>query len=182
LLLKDISTSAEEDIDAISKRIIYLLQSISDETLNALKKGEKDLEYLEDMEKNINKFTEYCFRVLNKKGYPKKVGVMYCMIFLFETLGDDYKRLIIDLERFKTNPKLTALFEKINSYHHDMTRLYLKYTKEKGLALAKVHDGLIVRTSNGLKSANSSAAIILKDYEHIISTIIRIMNELMNFY
>ena len=88
LLIKDMGGSSEDTFDSIIKRIVYLLNQISDESLKAIKNKETDLEYLEDMELNINRFTDYCFRLLNKKGYSdmKKTSVYYCLLFLLEEL------------------------------------------------------------------------------------------------
>ena len=185
LVLKDMGTNDKENIQNIIRRIFFLLKTISNDSLEAIKNKEQNLEYLEDMEKNVNKFTEYCFRVLNKKGYQDKTqtAIQYCMIFLLENLGDEYKDVVkfINNEKIILSEELTAIFKDINKYHEDVEKLYFKYSHEDAEKLAKTRDKLISKTTTLIKKTkNPKEAIILKLFENIISTIIKIMNELMN--
>lgn len=185
LVLKDMGTNDKETLQNIVRRIFFLLKTISDDSLEAIEKKEKNLEYLEDMEKNVNKFTEYCFRVLNKKGYHNKnqTAIQYAMIFLLENLGDEYKDLVkyINNEKITLSDELTAIFKEIHTYHESMEKLYFKYSHEDAEKLAKTRDRLITKTTALIKKTkNPKEAIILKLFENIISTIIKVMNELMN--
>ncbi|MFH1396505.1 MAG: AbrB/MazE/SpoVT family DNA-binding domain-containing protein [archaeon] len=185
LLIKSLGISEEDNIETISKRILYLLQSISDESLNAIKNRETDLEYLKDMELNVNKFSEYCFRLLNKKGHPQpsKTASFYCSLFLLEELADEYKKLIdhINDNKVKLNNKLTDIYAKINSYQKSMNKIFLKYNEEKALSLAKEYDIISKDIELELKKTKSvKEAIVLKTFENISHIIIKIMNEFMN--
>ncbi|MBU1111345.1 MAG: AbrB/MazE/SpoVT family DNA-binding domain-containing protein [Nanoarchaeota archaeon] len=185
LLIKSLGISEEDNIETISKRILYLLQSISDESLNAIKNRETDLEYLKDMELNVNKFSEYCFRLLNKKGHPQpsKTASFYCSLFLLEELADEYKKLIdhINDNKVKLINKLTDIYAKINSYQKSMNKIFLKYNEEKALSLAKEYDIISKDIELELKKTKSvKEAIVLKTFENISHIIIKIMNEFMN--
>jgi len=185
LLIKSLGISEEDNIETISRRILYLLQSISDESLNAIKNKETDLEYLKDMELNVNKFSEYCFRLLNKKGHPQpsKTSSFYCSLFLLEELADEYKNLIdyINDNNVKLNNKLINIYTKINGYHKNMNKIFLKYNEEKALSLAKEYDTISKDIATELKKTKSvKEAIVLKHFEHISYIIVKIMNEFMN--
>ena len=185
LLLKDIGATVNENIDNILRRVLYLLHSISDETLNAIKHKETKLDYLKDMELNINKFTEYCTRLLNKKGYvdSRKTAQYYCIVFLLEQLGDDYKQFIsfINENKFIFDKPLMDLYISINSYHKNFEKLFLKYTLEDAIKLAKERDDIINKINLKLKNVKSPKEAILLIYsQNIVGTIIRIMNELMS--
>lgn len=178
LLLKDIGGASEENFETILKRVLFLLNQISDETLKAVKNKETDLQYLEDMELNINRFTDYCFRLLNKKGYSdmRKTAVYYCIVFLLEDLGDCYKKLIsyIDENKVKLNPEEIRLCEKINKYHKDFEKLFLKFDYGGAIELAKERDKMIKEISR------SKQKDISKHFENITETIIKMMGQLLN--
>ena len=185
LVLKDMGTNDNETLQNITRRIFFLLKTISDDSLEAIKKKEKNLEYLEDMEKNVNKFTEYCFRVLNKKGFENKnqTAIQYTMIFLLENLGDEYKDLVkyINDEKIVLSDELTNIFKEIHTYHESMEKLFFKYSHADAEKLAKTRDKLVAKTASLLKKThNTKEAVIIKLFDNIISTIIKVMNELMN--
>lgn len=185
MLLKDMGAGNEDNIETISKRLLYLLQTISNEILKSIENNDLDIEYIKDMELNVNRFTEYGFRLLNRKGHknPKKTAVSYCLLFLLEELGDYYKNLISYIIKNKIilNKKLSDLYIKINKYHKNLTSLFLNYTLDKAIALAKERDEITNIINSYLEKTKSvKETIILKTFEQITGTIIKIMNELMN--
>ncbi|MFH1589665.1 MAG: AbrB/MazE/SpoVT family DNA-binding domain-containing protein [archaeon] len=185
LTVSDMGTSKEDNFDNIMKRVFYLLNSLSDETLKAVKNKETDLEYLEDLEKNLNKFTDYCFRILNKKGYPdvRKTAVLYCILYLLEEVGDKYKKLVsfIQKNKLKLNQDLIVLFTNINEYNKNMQKLFLKFSFEGAKNLAKERD-LIIKSINKKLSFSkvTSEVVVLKHFENITENIIKIMGQLLN--
>ncbi|MDO8628836.1 MAG: phosphate uptake regulator PhoU, partial [Nanoarchaeota archaeon] len=173
LTIKDLSNNTHENFDNITNRILYLLHSMSDEILKAITNKEQELNYIEDMEKNINKFTDYCLRLLNKNLYPekRKTPAIYCIIYLLEELGDHYKRLVYQLKNTTLDNKLINLYEKINTYHKNYEKLHLKYSKEKAITLAQERDQLIQKIREEQeKRKNPKDIIILNHYENIIET------------
>ncbi len=185
LLLKDMGGGGEDNFDSILKRVIFLLHTLAEESHKAIKAKDTDLEYLKDVELNINKFTEYCIRLLNKQNYPdtRKTAVLYCTVFLLEQLGDEYKKLVsyINDNKIKLNNNLIELYDVIFKYHLQMEQMFLKFSYEKAIELSKERDNIIEKIEHLLKTSKSNTyIIILKNYENITETIIKIMNELMN--
>ncbi|MBS3174943.1 hypothetical protein J4440_03630 [Candidatus Woesearchaeota archaeon] len=184
LLIKDIQGTNIENFDNILRRVLYLINSLSEESLKSISKKETDLEYLQDIEKNINKFTDYCFRILNKKGYAnyKNTSAMYCIIYLLEDLADEYKNLIsyINENKIKLNNELILIYSKIDDYYKNLQKLFLKFDLEDAVNLADYRDKIIIFTSKQLKNTKSAnEAIIIKNFERIIKIIIDIMDQLL---
>jgi len=183
LLLKDIGGSKEENSETILRRILYLLHSISEESLEAFKKQETNLAYLEDMERNVNKFSEYCIRWVNKYGHlnSQKTAVHYCFLFLLEDLGDDYKKLIsyIDQNKLKLSKSLIETYTEMNSYYQNLERLCLKFNLKKAAELANERDGIIKKIERKIADTRSTKeVVILKHFEAITDKIIKISGEL----
>jgi len=182
MLIKDLSGGTEENFDNVLKRVLYLLHSMSEELRRAITNEENDLQYLEDMEKNINKFTDYCFRLLNKNLYPesKKIPILYCITYLLEELGDNYKKLVKEINKTRLDARLITLYEQINTYHKNFEKLYLKYTPEKAIQLAEEHDKImhmIMKEQEKIKSTKE--VLILVHYENIVENIIKLMGQLL---
>ena len=87
------------------------------------------------MDDSINKFSNYCLRLLNKKVYVNysKTPLYYYLIKSLEELADKYK----DLYKFylnnkvKINDKSLETYDKINSHLNEYYNLFYSYDKEK---------------------------------------------------
>lgn len=186
LLLKDLNKDSEDSLESISKRILFLIQTISDESLEALKKNDFDLEYLQDMEQSVNKFTEYCFRLLNKKGFGNsyKKASDYTILFLFEQLADEYKDFInFVMKNEQVGKTLLQTYEELNKLHKKITDVFLQYTENKAISIASEYDNLTTTIDTQLDSTNKKQeAIMLMHFRNIKLFLIKIMNETMNLY
>lgn len=175
LVLKAIGKSSDEDLDKILNRILYLLETLSVESLSALERKD-GLEYLMDMEYNINRFTDYALRQLNRRMYGncQESAVMYCVIFLLEELGDQYKKLVSYIHSSKTDisKDSLSLLKEIIKYHKQLTSLFRGFSNEKAIKLAKRRDELI--------ELNKNETVLGIYYEGIIETIVKIMGQLLN--
>jgi len=186
ILIKDIASNEGDNFDNIIKRVLYLLNTIADESLKSIKEKNTDLEYTSDIEKNINKFTDYCFRILNKKGHAdhKKTAVLYCILFLIEEIADEYKNLskYITDNKVQLGKELVDTYENINNYNKDMQKLFLKFDMEHAVQLAGERDSIIKNIERQLKNtkAKNTDIIILKHFETITDHIIKIMGQLLN--
>lgn len=187
LLLKDLNKDSEDTLTSISKRILFLLQTISDESLEAMKKGDFDLDYLQDMEVNVNKFTDYCFRLLNRKGFGNsyKKASYYTILFLLELLGDEYKafvKFIMENNR-AVNKDILKLYAAINTLHKHITEIFLNFSQKKAVTLAEEYYKINDELRRLLKvTTNKQEAIILMHYRNIKTFLFEILNETMKLH
>ena len=134
-LIKDL-TGHKDEFDAVLRRIWLLIIDMSEESLNALKK--KDVAKLKGiylMDYTINKFSNYCLRLLIKKGYInfRKTPLYYHLIKSLEEIADNYK----DLCTFysdnikKIDDNLILIFTRINEYFNEIYQLFYKYDEQK---------------------------------------------------
>ena len=134
-LIKDL-TGHKDEFDAVLRRIWLLIIDMSEESLNALKK--KDVAKLKGiylMDYTINKFSNYCLRLLIKKGHInfRKTPLYYHLIKSLEEIADNYK----DLCTFysdnikKIDDNLILIFTRINEYFNEIYQLFYKYDEQK---------------------------------------------------
>ncbi|HLD02254.1 MAG TPA: hypothetical protein VJC07_00975, partial [Candidatus Nanoarchaeia archaeon] len=184
---KDFSSVNEEVFETVLRRVLYLLHSMADESLKAIKNEETDLEYLKDIEKNINKFTDYSFRLLNKKHNVNnaKTPVMYCIVFLLEELADSYKKFLsyISDNALALPDDFTQMYNAIVSYHHAFEKTFIDFSYEKAIALAGERDRLIARISSmRKKTQNKDLLSVLHSFDAITETIIKILGQLLTLH
>ncbi len=135
-LIKDLTGHNKNEFDLALRRIWLLVLDLSKESLDAIKK--KNVSELKDiklLDFNINKFSNYCLRLLIKKGYLdfKKTPLYYHLIESLEKIADQYKDLCTFYSENpnKINDSLIVLFDKINSYLEEFYELFYKYNEEK---------------------------------------------------
>ena len=99
-LIKDISGISDQEIDDIVKRIFFVLNSMVEELIIAIEKKES-MQPIIEIDASINKFANFCLRILNKKGYKdsKKTPHFYGIVSILEEIGDLYKNIAVALDK-----------------------------------------------------------------------------------
>lgn len=185
ILIKNIQGENIESFDTLFRRVFFLIDSLSDETLKAFKNKETDLEYLNEMETNINRFSDYCFRSLIKKGYSnyKKTPFFYCALFLLESLADEHKYLInyINENKMKLSNELIGIYADINKFYKNLANLFFKFSIESAISLAEEYDDINNNIKTSLKKLKSIANVtLLKDFARMSDLIINVQGQLLN--
>lgn len=116
LTVKDITKESTEEFKTIFRRIFLLLIELT-----------KAPEEVEESDKNLKKLTNYCQRLLIKKGHIeyKKVPFYYTLLHQIEKLSDEY----VWLYRTKIGDKETL--KKLNIYTEKIYELYYKFDIER---------------------------------------------------
>lgn len=166
-VIKEISTFGQEEVDSMLKRTFLLLISIADDSLNSLKEGNRELlQKIIERDIIINKFANYCRRIINKKGIAKikDVPMTYYVIEEVEKLGDEYKHLcryILDNHIKISNSELFRIFEGVNKLFSDFFYLYFKFSIEKTRQLAEDKKKLMEHINKQFKTAGANEARLL---------------------
>ncbi|MBU2441977.1 MAG: hypothetical protein KKA43_06610, partial [Nanoarchaeota archaeon] len=182
--LKEISYINEESFEPMLRRVFLLLLTISEESEKAIFASQTDLEYIKDMEQNVNNFTDYCFRILNKRGYSKynKTPDVYCVVNNLEFIGDDYKKLVsyITDNNLKLSKENKNLYAKINKLLRELYEIYYKYSDDKAIALAEHRDEIIktIETATN-KTKSVKEAVLLQKFYNITELIINVLGHIL---
>lgn len=108
-IIEDIAESQTKDIDKLIKRVIMLMMSMCEELQDDSKPLDSDR--LKDIiltDKQINKFSDYIIRLINKNVIHKKIKkeLLFFLALQLEIIGDRCKMVaekIIDLNSEKNN-------------------------------------------------------------------------------
>jgi len=134
--IKDITGHNKDEFDIILRRIWRLILNLSDESLKAIKSNDTEtLKNIHLMDYSINKFSNYCLRLLakrNKIDYDK-IPLYYCLIRNLEEIADQYKDMCDSYlnRKDKIDDNLITLFTKTNNYLCEFYELFYEYNEEK---------------------------------------------------
>lgn len=136
-------TGGIEEFDSLLRRMFLLLNSMSEESVNALKRGEyKHLKNLALLEEANNKFATICKRFLNKGGKTsyKLVGPLYHIVEELEKLADEFKYVCqhysaLDSENLHLNKSVLDMFALAAGLVRDFYELYYKFDRDKLIAI-----------------------------------------------
>jgi len=161
-VIKDLSAfPTDKEFENIQRRIFYLLEEISEASLLALKiKNKQELKDIELHDYNINKFSNFCIRIVNKKNLNP---TLEHIIAELENLGDEYAKLSIDLSVSKSlliSKNILNIFKEINQFLIDFHKLYYSFSDEKVNSLVETKNK-INKKINSINQKNSSESILL---------------------
>ncbi len=100
-IIRSISQPVEEEFEPSLRRIFQVTLSISESTLDALKKKDKKaFRPILSMEKTCNSISYFCIRLLNKKGYGPIYKTTYVnnLINRLENISDTYGKMMAEIK------------------------------------------------------------------------------------
>ncbi|MGV8152211.1 MAG: AbrB/MazE/SpoVT family DNA-binding domain-containing protein [Candidatus Nanoarchaeia archaeon] len=174
-IIKDMSSfPTESEFESIKRRIFYLLEEISESTLNALiKKDKEELKNIELQDYNINKFSNFSLRIINQK---KLSGSLEYIISELENLGDEYTRMALELsgqQSLQCKKELIELFKKTNEFLISFHKMVYSFDNEKLKTIVEEKNSLNRKISS-IKPENKTETIVLFHLSKIIHIIINI--------
>lgn len=176
-IIKEISTFGQEELSSMLKRTFLLLISISNDSLDSLKQGNKELlKKIIERDVIVNKFANYCRRIMNKKGVAniKELPMTYYVVEEVENLGDEYKYLckhILENNIKIDNKEILKIFENLNKLFSNFFLLYFKFNIEKARKLVEEKKRLTKQINKLFKTAQANDARIL-DSLHRMAVIV----------
>ncbi len=110
---------------------------MSEEICDVLKANNpKILNHIHEVDTNLDKFHDYCIRILNKTGNKdsKKTSLLFSTLFFLELLGDEFKNishhLIYDFSKIDYK-NIEAIAESIKKQLSLFYQIFYKFDKNK---------------------------------------------------
>ena len=175
--IKSIARAVEEEFDNILRRVFLTLLSMADESYDAASKSQfARLKDIESSDKTINKLTNFCKRILNKKGYKdeKSANYIYCIVWEIERIGDEYRRICTALggwKKQKISKDILNLFRNVNIFLRDFYSFFYKFEQDKGIALTKSRGELLKKAESLMKKEKGECIIVLHHLANIINSV-----------
>jgi phosphate uptake regulator len=144
-IIKDMGEISTKEFDSSFRRVFLLLLQMGEEIVDAIKNDNaKIVQNTHDIDINVDKFHDFCVRVLNKTGFKnvRKSHLMFSTLYLLEMLGDELKTISHHLLNDMKNKKMDNLreiaemtLEQIRNYYD----IFYKFSKSKAIEMSK-HD------------------------------------------
>jgi len=178
-LIKNLATPNKDEFNIALRRIFLLLIDFSDECLDAIQKDDtKRLKNMWLMDCNINKFTNYCLRLLTKTGHinHKKIPLYYYFVKSLEEIADRYE----DLCKFhlnnnkKASKEFISILKEINNHLNEFYNLFYKYDEKKIEILISELKLVNNKILNSKEKLSTNLHSIYKDIRDLLSALIEI--------
>ncbi|HPD82004.1 MAG TPA: hypothetical protein PK357_02795 [Candidatus Pacearchaeota archaeon] len=170
-----------KEFDNSLRRVFLLFQQMAEETLEAIENGDySNLMGLHDIDINLDKFHDYCVRVLNKIGCQngKKTHLLFATLYILEMAGDEFKNIGIHLvndiseSKFENIKKMVvSIKEQIENYYD----LFYRFDKEKVKRISELDQKIYQEVPTMYKKANEDE----KEIFHHLRMIGKYINSLM---
>lgn len=137
VLLKNISKGLESEFDIILRRAFLVTISMGESTLEFIKeKNFKNMKNLISLENTNNQLTNFCERVLNKKGAKdhRKTCFMYVISWNLEKICDNYKYIcefLVGKTNIKLNQETINFYEKSNKLMRNYYEIFYNFDIQK---------------------------------------------------
>jgi len=137
-VIKTIVGEYDSEFDSMLKRLFSQLLVMNEGILSVLKTKESVLlPSIRHLEKDNNKYTCFCRRILNKGGglhNPVNLTFLYCTVEELEKIGDEYKYLcdfLIEKGLEDVDPSVIKIFQDLHKLITATQELFFAYTKNK---------------------------------------------------
>jgi phosphate uptake regulator len=167
-VVKTVSKDLDDQFDTILRRAFLVTLDFSEKTVDyAEKKQFEELTNLVQLEKTNNQLTNFCERILNKRGYDDqiKTNFLYVIIWNLEKVADDYKYLCQYLAKEKKiNKKSLVVLKEVNSLLRNYYELFYKFDINK---LSKLSEDLKT-LRNKIEKLLPEDPVVLAHVLHIV--------------
>lgn len=163
-VLRQISGTDTESFESVASRVLFMIKEMF-EQLDLGMEDSKELEKIKKMDKNINKFTNYGLRILNKSKSERKD--YYAFMIDLERIGD----YIEDISKTYTKTKkVKEVLKATEEYYTTYMNLFLKYSIKKADEICRKKRELKTKIKEIKKSTPKEAETISKITE-ILNTV-----------
>lgn len=158
------------------RRVFRLLIENCQDGLNAfVKKDYAELSNVASRDININKFSDFARRLLNKYRHKEdnKTSMVYFIMEDLENIGDDYRDMFLFIQKNKLAPnkKIISIFEKVNKFIESFYELYYSFTPENYSEFGAEYTALISEIEGSYKTFNGQDLVILLRLQSIATAV-----------
>lgn len=144
VIIKEMTEPTSKEFDNSLRRVFLLIQQMADEVVEALRSGNtKPLNHINNVDINIDKFHDYCIRILNKVGNKdsRKTSLLFSSLYILEMLGDEFKNIALHLiqDYSKTSFKeIESVTESIRKEIYLYYDLFYTFDKAKVIQMSEL--------------------------------------------
>jgi len=144
-IARELVETTYKQFDGAFRRMFILLTILGENVVNALKGDTEGIKSVHIIDTSLDKFQDFCLRVLNKLGYEvyRKTPIIYAYIFILELIGDEFKRMgehIIKEGKKITSPFIKNLCNEMIKQINRTYKLFYNFSEEKAQDIYVYYD------------------------------------------
>jgi len=168
IIMKQFSEAIEEEFDTAFRKIYYKLQDQVDQAIHALQTMKPEhLRAVWAGDRGINKFCNFCMRILNKKGHVdvRSQNEFYAALVQLEFVGDMIYMIpmtLAGIKAKKANPKLLELLEDIKEAIALHSQYFYDRDEERFIKILKLREKYFEAEKQSFKEDGVYAASVTR--------------------
>jgi len=184
IIIKNISELNFEDFDETFKRFFTVINQVAEESSNAIEKNDFNwLKNLTFLKKEVDRYADYCRRVINLGYSPgdKRVSPLYTLIEQLEKVSDRYKDLCqyIAEEELILSSELKKISGEMNGFLEDFYFLFYNFSFDKIIGLGKKKEKIKGEINSAFLKCPKKEIIVVAYYDKILNLIFDLNGPLM---
>ncbi len=174
-VIKDLTGHSKDEFDNALRRTWLLILDMANEAYISIRKGEfENLENIMLMDESVNKFSNYCLRILGKRGHSdfSKTHLYFHLIKSLEKIADSYKGLCSHHQ--DVDDKSLEMFNELNKCLENFYSAFYDYHPEKIESLFSMTKGLQNKLVKLQSSQGFYLTSICNDIRDLLSLLVEI--------
>lgn len=166
-VIRVVAEEQEKEFDAVLRRAFLVVKNMGEGIYDYVKDNRLErLKELLALEKTNNQLTNFCERILNKKGYSdyRKTCFAYVVAWNLEKVCDDYKEIC---ELISANPKakvsgsVAEMIKTANDYFSEYYELFYKFEINKLTELNRERNAFRKKASALMKTSKGTETEVI---------------------
>ncbi|MBU0615906.1 MAG: AbrB/MazE/SpoVT family DNA-binding domain-containing protein, partial [Nanoarchaeota archaeon] len=163
---KRISNIEPNEFDVMMRRTFLFLLQMAEDSLESIKEQDfEDIKQIGLRDRSINKFTDFCRRVLNKRVHVKykRTNPLYYIVEEIEKTGDGYRDICnyVAENKVTLSKKTLTLYGELNKFIRMFYEAFYKFDLEKIAAFGKARYAMKDTFQELLKTADKKESMVL---------------------
>src|SRR3989344_4322491 len=184
VIIKEMSEPTSKEFDNALRRVFLLLEQMAEEICEALEKGSiEQLSHIHDVDTNLDKFHDYCIRILNKLGNMEtgKINLYFATLFFLELIGDEYKNISLHLLYDFKNPDFKGILgvsESIREQFELYYKLFYNFKKEGVMQISALDQERYFSVGKVYTKVKSAEVTEIYHHLRLITRYLNVLTEL----
>lgn len=134
--IKSFTTVEDQDFEKLLKRIFFLILNMAKDSADALEKHEiKTLRSIGDIERTVEKFSQFSMRLVNKDNSrkPRELTFQFATAWTLEQISDSFAAFCntVTDKNLKLSPSVIKTYRAIVNLFEDFNKVYYNRDYEK---------------------------------------------------
>ena len=184
IIIKEISKPEYHEFENVLRRNFLFLLSVANDSLDSIKK--QDFEELKNItlrDHNINKYSDFCRRILNKKPISEKSSPLYHIVEQIEKIGDIYRDLCLYVSenKLKIDREIIEIYTEINEFLTSFYETFYKFNFSNIEEFGKKRNEIYNLINKAFTSKNHDRHILVY-LNNVFNTVFDLNGALMTYH